>query len=774
MHPPLKDNEPEEIQESSVSDLLYKFLPYWPFFLLLIALSLAGAWLYLRYTIPVYQATATLLIKDDQSLSGGNNPLEAFDLFGSKKSVENEMEVLKSKTLMNEVVTNLHLYAPIFAEGHILNQSAYAISPIVIEIKDIDSLKPIGKVYFNFNASTKSIKIGNNEYPFNKWVNTPFGTLQFLSGKNFNSDTTQYKFYFSLYDIKSATNAFSDRLSVEPSSKQSTVISITIQDEVPKRAEDILNELLLVYNHAAILDKNALASNTLKFVEDRLKFVEKDLDSVEGSLQSFKARNKITDISSQGQIFLQSVATNDQKISEFNIQLAVLDQVESYVRGKGGLGGIVPSTLGVTDPVLSGLLQKLSEQELKYAQAEKLIPENNPALVSLRDGIQKIKPGILENILSQKRNLQAGRNNLIETNNSYSALLKTIPEKERELLNISRQQSIKSNIYNFLLQKREETALSFSSAISDSRIIDKAESSGPVSPKGNLIYLAALFFAIALSFLILYIKELLTRTVQQQSDIDNNTTVPFLGEIMYDKSKSSIVITEGKQSFIAEQFRQLRTALGFMGVRENNKRILVTSNISGEGKSFISVNLGISLALMDKKVVLIELDLRKPKLSELFKIPRTEGISNYLIGAKKENEIIKEFGIKNLSFISSGPIPPNPSELISNKLLVQLLEHLELTYDYIIIDAAPINPVTDSFILSPICDVTLFVIRYGYTPKVFIKNLETQSNKGRLKNPAVVYNGVKRKRFSKYGYNYGYGYTEVENKNLWRKLFRLD
>jgi capsular exopolysaccharide synthesis family protein len=396
------------------------------------------------------------------------------------------------------------------------------------------------------------------------------------------------------------------------------------------------------------------------------------------------------------------------------------------------------------------------------------------------DAINKLRPQILENIKSQRKNLEAGRNNIITTNNEYAAMLKTVPEKERELLSISRQQAIKNNIYTFLLQKREETALSFASAVADSRVIDQAESGNvPVSPKRNLIYLAAILCALVIGVGIIFIKDIFTRTVQQRDEVEKYTDIPVLGEVLYDRSKTPIVITEGKRSFIAEQFRQLRTSLAYMGVDESHKKIMITSSISGEGKSFIAINLGMSLSLMDKKVVLLELDLRKPKVSEQFNVSRHVGLSNYLIGKTTMEEIIKPTGHPNLSLITSGPIPPNPSELISNGRLPELLAFLENHFDYILIDTAPVNPVTDAFIISPMADVSLYVVRDKYTPKLFLKKIGEKLRTQSLKNPAIVYNGIRGKGIGKYGYGngygygYGYGYTEDEEKEgWWKRIFR--
>ena len=775
-----KNNDVEEANEFSLVDVFYKYFAYWPLLAILLLFGITCAWVYLRYTLPVYQTTATLLIKDDKNSAPGKEMLQAFDLFGSKKNVQNEIEVLQSKTLMQEVVKNLHLYGPVTVKGRVRSQSAYVLSPVMVEAKDPDSLKEIKRVYFKYNEATQVVRIDNKNYSINQWVTTPFGIIRFLPVKYYkpvDKKDKEYDFYFSLISVKKAANNILSIITVASSSKQSTVIDLSINDEVPQRGEDILNELLKVYNQAAILDKNMLAANTLKFVNDRLSYVVNELDSVEGRLEKFKSRNKITDISEQGKIYLQTVAVNDQKISDINMQLAALDQVENYVRSKNGLGGIVPSTFGVADPVLIELLKKLSEQELQYNQTKKIVPENNPAVVALVDGINNLKPGILENIYSKRRNLMAGKNDLAGTNSGYSSLLKTIPEQERELLGISRQQAIKNNIYTFLLQKREETALSYASAVADSRIIDVAQSSdAPVSPNRRFTYLIAMVASLILGFAFIFFKEFLTRTVQDSSDIQKYTSIPFLGEVMYDRSKAPIVIAEGKRSFIAEQFRQLRTSLGYLGIDETHKRVLITSSISGEGKSFIAVNLGISLALMGKKVVLLELDLRKPKLSLNFKVNRDTGLSNYLIGKLPVEDLVKNTGIDNLFTITAGPIPPNPSELIANARLPELLTYLEKTFDYIIIDTAPVNPVTDAYIISPLVDVTLFVVRHDYTPKIFLQKIEVQHKMKSLKNAAIIYNGVKGKGFGKsqygYGYGYGYGYTEEADNKGWRNFFK--
>ncbi|MCU7547497.1 polysaccharide biosynthesis tyrosine autokinase [Chitinophagaceae bacterium LB-8] len=760
-----KRYEHDQSDDNFFRETVVKFLTYWPVFLILIIMSLGGAWLYLRNKVSVYAITASILIKDEKKGLGDSKALEALDMFGSKKIVENEIKVLQSKTLAQEVVKNLHLYSPVTSEGKFSDRSAYITSPIQVVVQNPDSLKPFQKVYFAFYPQSQEVKINGKAYAIGKWQETPFGIIKFILNKNYHPSAQKLRLYFTLIQVRKAAREITGRIKVTPSSKQSTFVELGIEDEVSQRGEDILNELIAVYNRAAIMDKSSLEANTLQFVEDRLKYVVNELDSVEGQLQSYKAQNNITNISEQGEVFLQTVSANDQKINDISMKLAVLDQVENYVRGKEEKGNIVPSTLGISDPVLTQLLEKLYSLEVEYEQTKKVVPENNPTVVAMVDGIKKIKPGILENITNQRISLKAARAELITHNNHYFSLLQAIPKKERELLSISRQQSIKNNIYTYLLQKREEAALSYASTVADSRVIDRAESSElPVSPKKTTVYLISVIMAFGIGVGFITFKELLNHTVVSHTEIERYTSIPILGEIVFAQAKSPIVIAEGKRTLVAEHFRYLRTSLGFLGINSRKKKILVTSNISGEGKSFITANLGISLSLIGKKVCLIELDLHKPALSNKFGVSNDVGITNYLLGQNNAEKIIQRTETNNLYLIPSGPLPANPSELILNGRLQELFAYLEAAFDYILIDTVPINPVTDAHILSPLCDATLFIVRYGYTPKVFIQRLEEQNRIKSLKNIAIVFNGIRQKGFGKYGYShsYSFGYEYVE------------
>jgi len=751
----------EDPEENLITKLMFRYLPFWPLFLILLLLFGAGAGIYLHYAIPVYETSATILVKDEKKGLDDSNLMEQLDLFGSKKLVENEIEVIQSKMLLRDVVKRYSLYAPVIYVGKIRSRSAYVYSPVNIEVRNPDSLIEMKKIYFRFDSANQQVIIGNNHFPLNKWVLDSVDEIRFVKNPNYQAPEVLKPLYFSLVSVKEISEGIMNRLKITQATKLSSVIDLKLKDPIPKRAEDILNGLISVYNTAAINDKNVLASNTLRFINERMKLVTYELDSVESGIQKYKTNEGIIDISAQGQLYLDNVGANDQKLSEINVQMAVMDQVEKYVLSKNNQPGIVPSTFGVDDPVLAQLLAKLYDLEVEYEGLQKTTAENNPVIVSIRNEIDKIKPSILENIHNQRRTMEAGKANLTNTSNQYASILNTLPKKEKGLVEISRQQAVKNGIYSFLLQKREETALSYNSAVADTRIVDNADSTvEPVSPIPILVCFIALVASFSMGIGVIAIREVFNQNIVFRKEIEQFTAIPVIGEILQAPIDKPLVIEEGERTFVAEQFRHLRTMLAYIGVNNRKKKILVTSTVSGEGKSFIAANLSLTLALTDKKVVLVELDLRKPKLGKTLNISQEIGITNYFIGEKSADHIIKSTEINpNLFLIPAGPIPPNPSELILNGKLGELLQYLETVFDYIIIDAAPTNPVTDSYILSPMCDATLYVVRHNVTPKMYIKLLDENIRMRGLKNMAIVFNGVKNRGMGRNTYGYGYGYN---------------
>ncbi len=760
----MQEKNVEQEEENLVNQLLFKFFPYWPLFLILMIIAAGGAWYYLKNTAPKYEASATLILKDEKKGADDSKILEQLNLINTKKIIENELVVLKSVSLMDYVVRDLKLYAPVYENEKKPNNSAYLSSPVLIEAAYPDSIEKAEFIYFDYDPKEGVVILNNTEkYPLDTFIRTPFALLRFIPNPRYKEPDIKSSLYFSLFPVRSVAKSLAGRLSVSAAGKMSSVISLTYEDEVPKRAEDILNSLIDNYDKSAINEKNNLAQNTLAFVEDRLNVVTKDLDSIEKKIQQYRSGQGAIDIGTQGTLFLRNVSENDQKLSEVNMKLAVLNQVENFAKSKENTGGIVPSTLGINDPVLSQLLDKLYNSELEYERLKPTVAENNPMLVSVKEQINKIRPSILENIQSQRQGLLASRNNINSTNSTYNSMLSTMPQKERQLLDISREQQIKSNIYSFLLQKREESVLSSSSNVSDSRVLDYAQvSNSPVSPKTKTIYLGSLAFAFLLSIGLVSARDALNGKILYRQDLESYTKYPVIGEIAYKKTDSPIVIQRGKRTFVAEEFRKIRMTLPHLGIGETSKKILITSSIPGEGKSFISANLAISLALIQKKVVLIDADLNNPSLKDIFNCEEKSGLSEFLTGEKQPEEIILKIKEQeNLYFIPPGTLPDGPSELLSNGKFQELIDYLEPLFDYILIDTSPVVPVTDAYLLSPYCDATLFVVRHNYTPKAFMKRFDENNKINTLKNPGIIFNGVKSRGLinSKNGYGYGYGYV---------------
>lgn len=752
-------------QQDVLGKIMFRFIPYWPLFILLLLLSLTGAILYLRYATPLYEASATLLLKDEKKGADDSHLLDQLNVYHTKKIVENEVEVLQSRSLMQRVVKTLGLYTSVYEQGKVKAVSAYASSPIVVDVKNPDSVIE-AKVAFRFGSG--KVAIDNVLYPLNAWVTTPYGIFLFKVNPRIVRPAKN-SLFFTVTDYKSVANNFSGKLSVAASSKLSSIVGLTFKDEDPKRATDILNELLRTYNQEAIDDKNALASNTLSFVDDRLNAVSKDLEEIEKRIQAFRSREGAIDLSEQGKLFLKNVSDNDMKVADINMQLAVIDQVEKYVLSKDSKGGIVPSTLGIDDVVLTTLLQQLNDVELQYEKLKRTTAENNPALVALANQMEKIRPNILDNIRAHKASLQAGQRDLMYSTNTFSGMLQQLPEKERELLEISRQQTIKSNVYSFLLQKREETALSYAATIADSRVVDPADAiAKPVSPKRLVVFPIAIVAAIILCYLFVVFKEMMSNKVLFRSEIERLTSVPILAELSKTKTKEPFVTNNAKEPFIAEQFRQLRTALGIYGSNAMRRKLLITSSIPGEGKSYVASNLALSLALDGKKVVLIDMDLRNPKISGLFGLTEEIGVSDYLTQSREEYEIIRSTAYDNLFVIGAGSEVVNPTGLFMNGRLARLFKMVDETFDFVIVDSSPVDAATDSYIFSELCDATLFVVRHGKTPKAMVELLDESNKIKVLKNIAIAFNGVKPRGFVKgvYGHGFGYGHAYVYKNKI--------
>jgi len=764
-------NHKSDKSENLFSTLMDLFFPFWPLLAVILAVVFLLAWSYKKFQTPTYDISATLIIKDENKGVDNSKMLESMNPFDSKKIVENEIKVIHSRDLMKKVVDTMNLYAPIYEEKaffglNIKSVSAYNSSPICIKLKNQDKIVIQEGVpaehYFTVDLSEKNVRVDGETYPLNQWVDSPFGEVMFFPNKN-KTQQAKKPLYFVLVNPRSVTEGLLKSLEVKAPEKLSTVISLNLEDEVPNRGEDILNSLIKAYNQKGIDNRNKLADNTMKFIEDRIKNVEGELNELEAEIKDYRSSKGLVDLSEQGRMYLQDAGQNDQRIADINLKLSVLDKVENYIQSKNNGGSIVPSTLGIDDPVLTQLLQKLYNSEMEYERLKKTTAVNNPYLTSLADETDKIRPNILDNVQSQKSNLQASLSNLYSNSGKYSSALKAIPEQERMLLEITRSKAVKNDLFAFLLQKREETALSYVPLNEDDTVIASAQASlGPINPKGFKIYGIALFLGFGVWITYVILKEMLGKKILFRSEIEESTNLPIIGELSYLKGNKQLSSENPEDLHIIEQFRQLDAQLGLYSRTFRKKKILVTSSLSGEGKSFVSKNLSYSLAQSGKKVILLDMDFRKPNTSKNFNLKNHKGIIDYL----KEEATLEELVVTseldpNLDIFPAGTRGGDYTQLLLNGNLELLFEKLSESYDYVIMDSAPLGLVSDANLLAQFSEVTLLVVRHDFTPKKIVERLDQNQADKNLQHAGIVFNGLKKRGFVKEDNGYGYGYSQT-------------
>lgn len=762
----IKKTAKDPREQNLVSTILFRYLPYWPLFVVMLLAGLGGAYTFLKMKTPVYLVSANVLVKDESKGADDTRVLEALHVYGPSKIVENEIEVMRSKDLLHKVVDSLHLYAEVFEKGMLRSAPAYNSSPLMVQAKDPEQIvEEVDEAEFSYNKKEQSVLLAGKRYPTNEWVSTAFGILRFVPNPNY-AQATSNALFFTLEPVQKTVHRISGELSITAASKLSTVLNLNLRDAVPERGKDVLNALINEYRQETIAEKNRMATNTLAFVDERVRYVVRELDSIEGSLQAFRTQKGVVNISEQGRLYLQSVGENDKRLTELEMQMSMLSEMERFVRAKDNQLGVVPSLNSVRDPLLSSLLQKLFDAQIQYERLKKTVPVGHPSMLSLENEIENLRPRVLENIQNTRESMRAGMYNLTSRTGMYNAMLQSIPKNERNLLDISRQQSIKNDVYSFLLQRREEIALTHAAVVAESRTIEHAyASNAPVSPNRTFAFGVGAALALLLTIGLVYLREVLSSKVLFRADIEQRTGIPVIAEIVRMKRKESQIISTNSPLYLAEQFRQLRAALTLHSRPSRRKHLLITSSISGEGKSFVSSNLATSIALSGRRVVLVDMDLRSPMISKQYNLMEKPGVADLLESERMSfDEAVYPVGsIPNLSIMPAGDGKINPTELFLNGRLGQLFAELKEKFEYVIVDCAPVDPLTDAYVLTEHCETTLFVVRHGYTPKTMLDMLEENNKINALKQPMIVFNSITARGFlrNRYGYGYGYGTRNV-------------
>ncbi|WP_369769592.1 GumC family protein [Flavobacterium sp. WC2416] len=772
---------------------LNKYLVHWQWFALTICLGLLGSFLYLRYTVPQYQTITTILVKDEKK-GGMLSELSAFaDLGvggGMKSNLDNEIEILKSRTLVEITVKKLDLNTSLIVNGKISDREIYQDVPI--SVRFLDKKNKFYESTFDLNFKelsgstfelidqmkndSSSVVLGNtSQFQYDKPIKTQFGVLVIskLINDTYPASKIGKTIRIHVSPLENIVQSFQNRLKVEPVSKTSSVVAISITDPVIKKAEAFLNNLTQIYNENAAADKNFISENTSIFIANRLKLITQELDGVEQDVQTFKKSNNLTDVESEAKLFIEGSNEYNKKGIETEIQLNVVSSLLSFIK-KSTNSDLLPTNIIAGEGDASGLISSYNQLVLDRNRILKSATLENPSVVKMDQEIASLKNNVQTSLLRMQSSLNIQKRDLNREEGLLNAKIGKIPVQERQFRVIARQQKVKEELYLYLLQKREETAISLAATEPNARVIDVARGDKmPVSPKRNIIYLAGLLLGLLVPFGIIYTDDLLDTKIKSRLDLEGKTLIPFIGDVPTSDSPSEI-IASGSRTSSAEALRIIRTNLEFMltKVPEGEaKTVFLTSTFPSEGKTFVSVNLAATFALSGKKVLLIGMDIRNPRLDEYLTLPE-RGVTNYLStnNLKLEDLIIKYEGYEDFHVLPAGVIPPNPAELLMSKKVDTVFESLRKQYDYIIVDTAPVSLVTDTLLIAKHADTFIYVARANFLEKRMLNIANTLYKENKLPNLCLLLNDTDSTK----GYGYGYGYgVKVEKDPWYKKIFKI-
>lgn len=762
-------------------ELIEKYLIHWKWILFSVILALVVGLIYYRAQYNHYQLKSTLLITDNSS---GNQmsqmsilkQLDAFGMSSTSSNIYNENKVLQSKELIKKVVNELKLYNHYSIRSFLKPIELYSDCPVEVQMEYDDMLliqKPLEfSVEYDDNAYEISGSYMRQSFEYRlkdlpATISTPAGKVQIRlkDAKVLPEDKIFVKISNPIVVIK----VYQESLLTTEVPKDGDLVNITFRETNVQKGKDFLKYLTEFYNQDAIDQINKSANFTALFIDGRLELLSGELKTVEKDIQTYKQTNELTNIESDAEIILQRSNVYDQKSNEIEIQLQLIKYIEEFLKDPTNKYALIPN-LGLTDVGLVAVIQEYNKLLVTRDRVASGSSDNNPNLISLEAQIKSTRYAIQNSISSSRKGLQISRKEMDSQNTFLMSQLKKIPQQEREFLEIKRQQEIKASLYMFLLQKREEASLSMAVTIPKGRLLDAADTADLMSPKLPMIVAVALFLGILLPIGFLYLKFMFTTTFVDRNEVETLTKVPIIAELAHQKTTDVIIDHGTNASANAELLRLLRSKLQFIMNRPKDRLVLVTSTESGEGKTFVSVNLAVSISLTGKKVLLIGMDLRKPMLSAHFGITAQEGMSSYLSGMednyKKLIHSVPEF--PHLSVLPGGIIPPNPNELILSDRFDQLIAELREMYEYIIIDSAPVGAVSDTFLINRVSNLTLYVCRANYSDKRNIEYLDRINRENTLKQIYLIVNDVdiEASRYGgKYAYGYGYGYGKKKSKN---------
>lgn len=772
--------------------LIKTFILNWQWFLLSLIITMSAAMIYVRYSLPVYQVSAKVLIKDEDNTSsrGRSNQIMNTNTLGiltSTDGFDNELEILKSKSLAEETVLDLKLYVNYYSVGKIIDVPVYDETPVLVDLnkEKLEVLEGPVKLHISkdnniYNVQgvcmkngAKQVFEGHGKLPF--IIKSPVGTISLVQNPRFVESDVKKKYIANIYNPKAVINSYVN-IGVEPLSKTTSIAVLTRNDLLPERAKEYLKHLVTVYNRQANEDKNIIAVRTEEFINQRLEKINAELGSTDGAIERYKRNNNIIDAASSAQLSLSQSNEADISLRDINTQIMLMQSLKEYMQTPTNKYQTLPSNVGLKDPSAASLIGQYNQIALERNRVLRSASEHSPVIQELTSQLDALVSSINGAIDQSKRGLEIQKKAIMSTYGKYTGKLSQTPEQERFLTEIGRQQTVKSSLYIMLLQKREENSITLAATSDKGRLIDEPAFMGKVKPKTAIIMLIALLLGIGIPLLILILKELLRYRIEGRQDVEKLTDCPIIADIAMAnesiKAVGDIVIKENQNNQMEEIFRGMRTNLQFI-LKESQNVIMFTSSVSGEGKTFVAGNLATSFAFLGKKVLLVGLDIRRPRLSHLFGMDnKKEGITTLLTKNSVSTDDVLSLcmpsGVnKNLDLLIAGPIPPNPSELLTRSTLKEIFDILRKEYDYVIVDTAPVGLVTDTLHIGKVADATVMVCRADYTEKSSFSMINDFAENNKLPNVSIVVNGVDMSK-KKYGYAYGYGKYGKYGKSTYR------
>lgn len=789
------DSTANEESSFSIKTLYTMLILNWQWFILSLIVCLGCAMVYLKYKSPTYQVSVKMLVKDENNKMGrsGNTQMlsnmQDLGFISNSNGIDNEIEIINSNILACEAVKGLKLYVEYKKIGRIKNHLIYKEQPYNVDI-DPASLDNMDKTMLPINMTMKQegktilveglayqTKKGETKVqkkPFNATISLLPATIKTAAGtltitRNYAPEALDFlkqsDMDITILPPSAVAARYNGAMSVEPTSKTTSIALISVLDKNRERAQDFLQQLVICYNRQANTDKNEIAEKTEAFINGRLEKINAELGMTEGEMERYKKRNNLTQLKLDATQTLEQTSEYSTKLSDANSQIQLLDYLREYVDDPKNKFQIIPSNVGLKDVASTNLINTFNQAVLDRNRLLRSSSEIAPQVQTLTATLEELQKSVRIALTQARHSADIQRQGIQSQYALYQNKVSSTPEQERILTQIGRQQEVKSGLYLMLLQKREENSISLAATADKGKLIDKPSFGGKVSPKGSMIMLIALVLGIGLPFGILYLIQLLHYKIEGHEDVQKLTKLPIVADVAVAsdsaKTAAGIVVKENQNNQIDEIFRSMRTNIQFM-LKEKQKVILFTSSTSGEGKTFNAANLAVSFALLGKKVLLMGLDIRKPALGKLFNLPeRNIGITALLskeqISEADINSQIQHSGINdNLDVMMAGPIPPNPTELLARESLGKIVEKLHGMYDYIIMDTAPVGLVTDTLQVGKYADVTVYVCRADYTPKSSFSLVNELANENKLPQMCIILNGVDMSK-KKYRYYYGYG-----------------